>query len=187
MKTTPTHPALLALLALVALPLLVALPSVSVGSAAPAAGAPAPNRAAVQEPAERDVSHFNLGKDGLALQGFDPVGYFPEGGGKPMKGLPELGLVHRGVRYHFASKNNRERFEQDPDRFEPAYGGWCAFAMAEGQKVEIDPKSFHVDDDGNLFLFFKSFFNDTRKKWLKDEQALERKADAAWAKILRTS
>ena len=59
--------------------------------------------------------------DGVeALEGFDPVGYFPEGGGKPMKGLPELELVHRGVRYHFASKSNRERFEQDPERFEHA-------------------------------------------------------------------
>jgi hypothetical protein len=180
MKTTPTHPALLALLAL---PLLAALPSTPPDPAeadSVLTGAPA------QEPAERDVSHFNLGKDGLAIEGFDPVGYFPEGGGKPMKGLPELELVHRGVRYHFASKDNRERFEKDPDRFEPAYGGWCAFAMAEGEKIEVDPKSFHIDDDGNLFLFFKSFFNDTRKKWLKEEQALERKADAAWAKILRT-
>lgn len=151
------------------------------GGAHPTAG---PVEAVLQEPKQRDVSQYNLGQDALAIQGFDPVAYFPEGGGTPLKGLAEHELVHRGIRYHFASKKNRDLFQQRPARYEPLYGGWCAYAMATGEKVEIDPKSFHVSDEG-LLLFFKSFFNDTRKKWLKDPQGLKPKADAAWAAILK--
>ena len=152
---------------------------------APLSGAAAPAaEPAAQEPAPRDVSHYNLGKDALAIDGFDPVAYFPEGGGKALKGLEEHELVHRGVRYRFASKRNLGLFEKRPPRYEPLYGGWCAYAMAGGDKVEIDPKSFHVSDAG-LLLFYKSFFNDTRKKWLKDPAALAERADSAWAAILK--
>jgi len=139
-----------------------------------------------QEPPrkQRDVSQYNLGKNQLALEGFDPVAYFAEGGGGALKGLPEIEHLHEGVRYYFASEKNRELFKKRPERFEPRYGGWCAFAMAEGKKVEIDPKSFHVEGS-KLFVFYKSFINDTRKKWLKNPVELERQADAAWAETLR--
>jgi hypothetical protein len=145
-----------------------------------AAGSPAQERPVSRA---RDVSHYNLGKDGLALQGFDPVAYFPEGGGRALKGLPELALVHEGVRYHFASEEDRELFRKEPAKYEPRYGGWCAYAMAGGEKIEIDPKAFVVDGD-KLFVFYKSLVNDPRKKWLKDCAKLEPQADAAWAKLL---
>jgi YHS domain-containing protein len=145
----------------------------------------APRGLAEDPPQEkrRDVSHFNLGKDGLALEGYDPVAYFEEGGGKPRKGSKEFELRHRGVLYRFSSAKHKRLFEARPARFEPAYGGWCAYAMAKGDKVEVDPKSFLVTD-GELTLFYKGLFNDTRKKWLKQPAELKKKADAAWKKIL---
>ncbi len=137
----------------------------------------------LQEPAKRDVSQFNLGKAGLALQGFDPVAYFPEGGGKALTGAKEFEHVHEGVRYRFASKENLELFQKSPGRFEPTYGGWCAWAMVDGEKVEIDPKSFLVAE-GKLYVFYKGFLNDTRAKWIKDPGKFQPKADASWAKLL---
>jgi hypothetical protein len=138
-----------------------------------------------QEPEKkaRDVSQYNLDEDGLALGGFDPVTYFPEGGGRAMKGLAELEVAHEGVRYRFASAETRAIFAKEPAKFEPQYGGWCAFAMAGGDKVEIDPKSFLVAD-GELFVFHKSLVSDSRKKWLKDAAELQPRADRAWAKLL---
>jgi len=132
---------------------------------------------------ERDVSQFNLGKDGLALEGYDPVAYFEEGGGKPSEGSKEIELRYQGVLYRFASEKNKGLFEKQPARYEPAYGGWCAYAMAKGEKVEIDPKSFLVTD-GVLTVFYKGLFNDTRKKWLKKPDELKKQADAAWKKIV---
>lgn len=132
----------------------------------------------------RDVSDFNLDK-GLALDGYDPVAYFPEGGGKASKGSKSITIVHESVTYRFATKENLELFKKSPAKFEPMYGGWCAFSMAdENKKVDPDPKSFLVED-GRLYLFFKGWFGSGRKAWLKKgTQVMKPKADAAWQKIL---
>lgn len=139
--------------------------------------------ASVQEAKERDVRQFNLDKQKLALSGYDPVAYFPEGGGKPLKGSDKLTVTHKGVVYRFASETTKALFLKTPEKFEPQYGGWCAYAMARGEKVEIDPKSFKITE-GKLYLFYKSFFSDTREDWVKDEAALAPKADASWKAFL---
>lgn len=141
--------------------------------------------AALQEPQKRaDLAHLNLDKAGLALSGYDPVAYFPEGGGKATKGSAQFALTRGGVTWRFASEANRKLFEASPKRFEPAYGGWCAWAMVEGKRVEVDPTSFLIED-GRLFVFYDSLFADTRKKWLATGGAtLRPKADAAWTKIV---
>jgi len=126
----------------------------------------------------------NLDASGLALEGRDPVSYFPEGGGEPLPGDPELRARHHGATYWFASEANRERFVADPGRYAPAYGGWCAWAMRDGERVEVDPESFLVQD-GRLLLFYTSFFADTRARWLEAEAANLRAADAAWERLAR--
>lgn len=137
---------------------------------------------AATQAAPRAVQQHNLGKRQLALQGYDPVAYFPEGGGKPQRGLEAHELEHAGARYRFASAAHLERFRAEPARYEPAHGGWCSYAMGkDGSKVEVDPQSFVVAN-GRLFLFYKSFFSDTRASWLKDAQ-LEPRADDAWQKL----
>ena len=135
---------------------------------------------------KRAVQHYNIGKKGQkpALQGYDPVAYFKEGGGKATKGKKDFELRHEGVTYRFSSQANLDRFRNNPDRYEPAYGGWCAYAMAQGKgdKVSINPK-FFVVDEGRLYVFFKSTFNNTRSKWNKKPAELEKKADANWKTI----
>lgn len=167
--------------ALVAFSILAGLALPHAAAASPQAQSSTPY--ALQEKGERDVKHFNLDKNKLAIEGYDPVAYFPEGGGKPLKGSDKISVTHKGVVYRFASEANKALFLKTPDRFEPQYGGWCAYAMAQGEKVEIDPKSFKITD-GKLHLFYKSFFNDTREKWIKDEAALATKANSNWKSIL---
>lgn len=126
------------------------------------------------------TSQYNLDRSKLALAGYDPVGYFVEG--KAVKGRPELVVQHQGVTYQFTSDTDRELFRVAPQKYLPAYGGWCATAMAKGEKVEIDPTNFKVTD-GRLFLFFKAFYANARKDWVKDEPTLTQKADVHWKKI----
>lgn len=119
----------------------------------------------------------------LGISGYDPVAYFPEGGGKARKGQEGIKLEHRGVVYRFASEANRAQFEKDPGKYEPAHGGWCSWAMREGDKVEIDPESFIVKD-GRLFLFYNGFWGDTRAKWLAGNHTTEaQEADGQWRKL----
>lgn len=132
----------------------------------------------------RNTEEWNLPKKTrLAIKGYDPVAYFPEGGGEPKKGKPEFALEHKGVTYQFASQENLDRFKADPAKYEPSFGGWCAWAMRDGDKVQVDPKSFLVQDD-RLLLFYDGWLGDTRSKWLKGEPVAERReADEAWKKI----
>ncbi len=138
---------------------------------------------ALAQDAERPaLEQYNLSR-GLALSGYDPVGYFAQGGGKPQKGDKDLSASHRGVTYRFANERNRAAFVAAPEAFEPAYGGWCAYAMAKGKQVEVDPKSYLIEN-GRLLVFYDGLFNDTRKKWGKEGPAeLGPKADAAWKRF----
>jgi len=126
------------------------------------------------------IQHYNLGKDKVALSGYDPVGYFTLN--KALKGRKEINSQHRGVTYWFASEENKKLFTESPAKYLPTYGGWCATAMAKGEKVEIDPTNFKVTN-GRLFLFFKAFYANAIKDWNKDESGQTVKADANWKKI----
>jgi YHS domain-containing protein len=129
---------------------------------------------------QKRVQSFNLEK-GLAVQGYDVVAYFS---GKPVKGNASLAAVYQGVRYHFANEANKETFKKNAAKYEPQYGGWCAYAMgANGEKVEIDPETFKIVN-GKLYLFYNKRFNNTLKTWNRDEQSLKAKADANWSKLL---
>jgi hypothetical protein len=128
---------------------------------------------------------YNVGADGVALGGFDPVSYFAEGGGTPLRGDPALTAEHEGRRYRFASAANRDRFVADPERFEPAYGGWCSYAVANGYKFEVDPESYLVAD-GRLLLFYRGMLGDARTEFEKEGVAAGvTKADGNWPALER--
>ena len=170
------------------LALLVPLAAPRAQESKPSPAAPAeakPADAPPQPDWKRAPGQWNVEDDygvKLAIQGWDPVAYFPEGGGKPQEGDPKIKLVQGEITYRFASEEHRKLFVADPWKYEPAYGGWCAYAMAKGDKVEVDPESFRILD-GRLFLFYNGLFADTRSKWLKEEDELRGKADAAWVKL----
>jgi YHS domain-containing protein len=138
--------------------------------------------AAAPEPI-RNIEEWDLSKSNLAIDGYDPVAYFPEGGSKAKKGKKSISTTYRGTTYRFATESNRDTFLTNPAKFEPAYGGWCAWAMSKGSKTEVDPKSFIVQDD-RLYLFYKGIFGNTKKDWLDGEHdQLESSADNEWKDI----
>jgi peroxiredoxin/YHS domain-containing protein len=136
----------------------------------------------------RTLKHWNIpkakGADApLAIEGYDPVAYFPEGGGKPTEGSKSITTTYQGVTYRFATAANRDAFLADPGKYEPAHGGWCSWAMKDGDKTDIDPKSFIVRD-GRLYLFYNGTWGDTRAKWVKLDHAQQaRTSDDQWKKI----
>ena len=116
---------------------------------------------------------FNIAGNAIGISGYDPLSYFL---GNPKKGVKDF----NGVVYYFASQTNLELFKKSPAKYEPAYGGWCAYAMgASGEKVEIDSKTYKIID-GKLYLFYNSFLNNTLPKWNKEEVSLKNKADKNW-------
>jgi len=125
--------------------------------------------------------NFNL-DNGLAIQGYDPVAYFTKA--KAIEGKKEYAFNYQGITYRFSASQNRDLFKANPQKYEPLYGGWCAYAMGvNGEKVEIDPETFKIVD-GKLHLFYNAYFNNTLKSWNKDEIALKKKADVNWQSLV---
>lgn len=125
------------------------------------------------------VGQYNLDKNGLALQGYDPVSYFA---GKPVEGKKELAAKFAGATYYFADAKDRDAFLAEPDKYLPAYGGWCATAMALGKKVEINPDNYKITN-GRLFLFYKNILSNAINDWNKDEPKNIVAADKHWHDI----
>ena len=124
--------------------------------------------------------HFNLEK-GIAINGYDPVTYFTKN--KAVKGSKELAVLHQGITYYFSSVANKEAFKVNPSKYEPEYGGWCAYAMAKnGEKVSVDPETFKILN-GRLYLFYNRYFTNTLKDWNKNESTLKKNADANWPQL----
>lgn len=124
--------------------------------------------------------HSNL-EEGIAIQGYDPVAYFTQN--KAVKGKKELALQYEGITYYFSTQENKETFRRTPATYEPAYGGWCAYAMgAKGEKVTVDPGTFKIIQH-KLYLFYNKFFNNTLNDWNKNEINLKNQADANWQRL----
>ncbi|MCB0379562.1 MAG: hypothetical protein KDD33_13805 [Bdellovibrionales bacterium] len=105
------------------------------------------------EQPDRNEAEYNL--DGqLGLKGFDPVAYFAEHGGEALQGNPNISAEYGNVVYRFASEDNRSTFLNNPTKYEPTYGGWCAWAMANRSFVDINPMLF--TQNGNRMHFFIS-------------------------------
>ncbi len=128
------------------------------------------------------VKQFNLEK-GIAIQGYDPVAYFNQN--KAVKGNKNIAGIVDGVTYYFATAANKDLFLKDFKKYEPQYGGGCAYAMgSSGEKVEIDAETFKIVN-GKLYLFYHIWVNNTLTKWNENETNLKAKADKYWQKIIQ--
>lgn len=88
-------------------------------------------------------------------------------------------VVHDGVAYYFASDITAARFKADPARYLPQYGGFCAYAVALGRKLDGDPRFADIVE-GKLYLFVNSVIFE---RYLADKANTLRKADAKWTEI----
>jgi YHS domain-containing protein len=93
--------------------------------------------------------YLNVDRHGLALQGYDPVAYFTDH--KPVEGNKEIASTYRGATYHFASAEHKQLFDADPARYEPQFGGFCAYAVSQDRTASIGPEFWSIID-GRLFL-----------------------------------
>jgi len=100
------------------------------------------------------------------------------------KGKDAYTVTHDNVKYKFVSQCNLDIFKNNPEKFIPQYGGYCAYAIGtNGNKVGIDPETFEIRDN-KLYLFYNSWGINTLTKWMKeDAEKLKNKADATWQKI----
>ncbi|HDY93057.1 MAG TPA: YHS domain-containing protein [Pseudoalteromonas sp.] len=98
-----------------------------------------------------------------AIKGYDSVAYFTQN--KAVKGSDKYTFSYLGADWHFSSEENKTTFAENPKRYAPQYGGWCAYAMAdEGNAVGIDPEAFYIHED-KLYL---NYSQSVQQKWLSN-------------------
>lgn len=117
-------------------------------------------------------------EDGIAIDGTDPVAYFTEG--RPVEGSAAHELAWRGATWRFSSEANRAAFEADPEAYAPQYGGWCAWAVAEGYTASTVPNAWRIVD-GKLYL---NFSRGVQRRWERDVPGNIARADANWPAVL---
>ena len=114
---------------------------------------------------------------GLAVHGYDVVAYFTAG--KPVKGDSKFAAQHGAATYRFATKAHLEAFQANPEKYVPAYGGFCAFGVSVNAKFDGNPENWKIVD-GRLYLNLDSGI---QQNWLKDVPGNIKKAEAIWPGI----
>jgi YHS domain-containing protein len=113
----------------------------------------------------------------VAIGGYDTVAYFKAG--KAVKGKESFTFQWHNMTWYFLTGENRDLFAASPEKYAPQYDGYCAWAMAEARKAQVDPEVWKIVD-GKLYL---NCSVTAYEKWSKDIPDNIKKADANWLKF----
>jgi len=112
----------------------------------------------------------------VAAGGYDLVSYQT---GTPVRGNGKAIVEYKDATYLFASEEHKKLFAANPEKYLPAYGGYCAYGASFGKKFDGDPNVWEIVDG-------KLYFNVTpevKLKWREDIKGNIHKADAFWPQI----
>lgn len=112
---------------------------------------------------------------GIGMKGYDPVAYFEDG--KATQGNPDITASDGALTWHFSSEAHKAAFEANPNRYQPQYGGFCSWGVANGKLFEVDPENGWVIINDKLYVTFNA---DIKAVFVADASGLITKADANW-------
>jgi YHS domain-containing protein len=114
----------------------------------------------------------------LAVSGYDSVAYQTQS--KAIQGNPSYEYEWQGATWRFSSADNLALFKADPDKYAPQFGGYCAWAVAQGKTASSDPTQFSVVD-GKLYL---NYSKSVQKKWLANRDEFIMQGHQNWPDVL---
>lgn len=116
----------------------------------------------------------NLDKSGVAIQGYDPVAFFTQS--RPVKGSAEFQSSYKGATYYFASAEDKSAFDAAPAKYEPQFGGYCAYGVSQGHLAPVKIEAFQIVN-GRLLMQYDL---DVKAKFNQDQAGNLQKADTSW-------
>lgn len=128
--------------------------------------------------ATTNMGLVNVTEEGVAVKGYDVVAYHLVN--IPTEGTAEHSVKYGGGTWYFSSVENKRLFKKNPEKYLPAYGGFCAYGVTQEAKYDIDPVAFKVVD-GTLYL---NLSPGTQRVWERDIPGNIEKADAIWPTLL---
>ncbi len=128
--------------------------------------------------------YYNIDKQGMFLEGYDVVAYHTEN--KAQLGTEKHQVNLGGVTYQFSNGENKSLFKKSPEKYMPAFGGWCTFLMGIDKNVfpptrsKPDPENFMIID-GKLYLFGKSPQQNFKEVFQqRDKKTILKRAKEFW-------
>ncbi|CAN1543700.1 hypothetical protein MCEMSEM23_01872 [Rhabdaerophilaceae bacterium] len=115
---------------------------------------------------------------GVAISGHDAVAYFTNS--KPVMGRREFSLSHEGAEWWFATAENRARFQANPARYAPQFGGYCSWAVSQGYTASADPEAWAIRD-GKLYL---NYDKSIQERWATDIPGHIAKGNTHWPTLV---
>lgn len=116
----------------------------------------------------------NLDSSGISIQGYDPVAFFTEH--KPVRGVQQFHSEYNGAKYFFASADDKAAFDKEPAKYEPQFGGYCAYGVSRGSRAPIKIEAWQIVNDRLLMQYDL----DIKGEFNKDQQGTLKKADQNW-------
>jgi len=116
----------------------------------------------------------NVDENGVGIQGYDPVAFFTDG--KPVLGVEQFHSSYHDVTYRFVSAEHQAIFEKDPAKYEPQFGGFCAYGVAKGHLAPVKIDAFQIVD-GRLLMQYDLKVKET---FNKDQKGNLQAADNNW-------
>ena len=114
----------------------------------------------------------------VAAGGYDVTSYFSEA--QPIKGEKAFKTEYMDADWYFANQKNLDKFIQNPQRYAPQYGGYCAWAVSQGNTASGDPLLWTIHED-KLYLNYNHEINN---RWHSDKERLIVEADKNWPTVL---
>ena len=124
--------------------------------------------------------HYAGSDEEKAFDGNDLVSYFESEA--PVKGSEDYSYDYDGIHLLFSSEENRTKFKNDPDKYIPAYNGWCAIALTGGSFVRPDFNEYKIQDGQLLFFEVRAFFNG-KTAWERDPDIHKIVADKKYVEL----
>ncbi len=128
------------------------------------------------------MSEIMVLHNGFAIGGYDPVAYFEIG--EATKGKKDISYEWKEVTWLFDSEKHLQLFKNNPEKYAPQYGGWCAYGMSghgsDGYGAQTRPNDSWSIVDGKLYLNWapgvKQMFLNNKEQYIKD-------ADREWQRV----
>ena len=123
----------------------------------------------------------NIDDSKIALQGYSPVSYLDMS--LAQRGTKQFKTIHNKIAYYFTSADQKAKFDKNPAKYLPQYGGFCAFGVYVGAKFRVDPNKFVVSN-GKYYLFLNDLEVDAKQLWISEKESkLVKIANKNWKSL----
>lgn len=117
----------------------------------------------------------------VAFDGYDITSYYTGEG--IQSGSKDIFYEYKGMTLLFKNEVNRNLFIENPEKYFPEYGAWCAIAMSLGGLVKPNYNYYILQEDNKLLFFTIQGYVNGITLWQKDPKGNKIKADTYYQTV----